>query len=189
MSCGAQSALLPLHPRCATPRCRAVPCRSHGTRATLCDSALSGCALSELLHAAAICLRAARPRCAGEKVMARKCWRESAGEKVLASAPTEPLLGSTGQMSTAPSRRRRTASGARRTASDARPRRHGPGEHGATRATLNTPPRSCGIARARRGVDTVETSVEKGSSELCKARAWEWLRTNVCGHQQSGEPL
>ena len=156
-------------PRCATPRCRAAPCRSYCTRA-----------------AAAICLRAARPRCAGEKVLARKCWRESAGvraDRVLASAPTEPLLGSTGQMSTAPSRRRRTASGARRTASDARPRRHGPGEHGATRATLNTPPRSCGIARARRGVDTVETSVEKGSSELCKARAWEWLRTNVYRYQ------
>ena len=199
LSCGAQSALLPLHPRCATPRCRAVPCRSHGTRATLCDSALSGCALSELLHARCCCYLP--PRCAsalrgresaGEKVLAGKCWRESAGvraDRVLASAPTEPLLGSTGQMSTAPSRRRRTASGARRTASDARPRRHGPGEHGATRATLNTPPRSCGIARARRGVDTVETSVEKGSSELCKARAWEWLRTNVCGHQQSGEPL
>ena len=111
-------------PRCATPRCRAAPCRSYCTRA-----------------AAAVCFRAARPRCAGEKVLARKCWRESAGvraDRVLASAPTEPLLGSTGQMSTAPSRRRRTASGARRTASDARPRRHGPGEHGATRATLNT---------------------------------------------------
>jgi hypothetical protein len=99
-----RAAATALHPRCATPRCRATPRRSHCTRAALCDSALSGCAPSELL-------------------------------------PTEPLLvctGSTGQVSTAPSSRRRTASGARRTASDARSRWHGPGEHGATRATLNS---------------------------------------------------
>jgi hypothetical protein len=50
-------------------------------------------------------------------------------------------------------------------------------------ATMNTPPRSCGIVQAKRGEDAVETSIEKGSSELRKARTWERLRTNVCGHQ------
>ena len=132
--------------------------RAAASASALCDSALSGCALSEPWHARhAVRLRAVGLRPVGatarallllsasalrvRAARARKCWRESAGvraDRVLASAPTEPLLGSTGQMSTAPSRRRRTASGARRTASDARPRRHGPGEHGATRATLNT---------------------------------------------------
>ena len=113
LSCGAQSALLPLHPRCATPRCRAVPCRSHGTRATLCDSALSGCALSELLHARCCCYLP--PRCASALR-----GRESAGEKVLAGKCWRP---------------RRPSAGVR--ADRAAARQHGPDEHCAVSSTTD----------------------------------------------------
>ena len=80
--------------------------RAAASASALCDSALSGCALSEPWHARhAVRLRAVGLRPVGatarallllsasalrvRAARARKCWRESAGGKVLASAPTE----------------------------------------------------------------------------------------------------